>query len=158
MLPRVKRNLALRLKTMNSGSEKYFEYCTTGNIHDNDLSQEFGAHSEIFTKNKLPGCCILKQLSEMSKEVSEAFGKRWEDWQTGKWGWLPGTTTKDGRSSKKGPAQPLPPWTWVNLKTSWPFQTQNERLRAQERGGSQWAEPALFNPGILMQQGPPCPN
>lgn len=62
------------------------------------------------------------------------------------------------QSSKKGQAQPLQPWTWVNLNTSWPFQTQNERPRAQESGGGQWAEPARFNSGILMQQGPPCPQ
>lgn len=76
----------------------------------------------------------------MSEEVSEASGQRWwEDWQTGKWGQKPGIWQRiSGFQPKKAP----------QIRRDMPapraFLNPDERARAQERHGDQWAEPAQF--------------
>lgn len=62
-LLRVKRNVALKPKTMNLRPDKYSEKMhSAGNTHGNALSQAPETHSEIGTKNKPPSQPVPKQL------------------------------------------------------------------------------------------------
>lgn len=73
-----RRNLAVKLKTMNLRPDKYFEEMQpVGYIHSNDLTLGIRTHSEISTKYKPPSWHNLKERCRNVQGDSEVFVNSW---------------------------------------------------------------------------------